>query len=414
MARARDRAPSQHAYRGTVGATRTAILHVSRPIASPGGPPGSEIVPLAVHVAVDVVADPELGQRLLSDDPELGLNVVRDGDGQAIVLSVPVVYHDPAAEIFALVVGPSDRHRELELRSKLLAELATDVSSPVPAYVRDAAVVFGAAGLRVHLEHLAERTLAHQRAAEHGRELERERATGERRKVELTGREAEVDRRAGAVSDRARELDRRASELDGRAATVAAREAEVEGQEADLARRQHEIEAAHADLARRWQELESTRAELTARGNALDHALEHARTNPVRIIRNPETGETLRPTRASEPPTVVVIPPRVARASAPAPAASTGAPAPTRTARTSGSMRAIEVQTEATTVAPAVIEPGPVDAETTNPFELVEPSAIDPLPPAADPLTTVTLELPAATDPPPPRVRPGDPEVIHR
>ena len=130
MARARDRAPSQNAYRGTVGATRTAFLHVTLP--------GGEIVATRVYLGVDVIADPELGQRLLADDPARGINVVHDGDSPPLALTVPVVYHDPAAEILAVVAAPGDRHRELELRAKLLAELATDVGHPVPAYVRDA------------------------------------------------------------------------------------------------------------------------------------------------------------------------------------------------------------------------------------------------------------------------------------
>ncbi|HVV82987.1 MAG TPA: hypothetical protein VHE35_07895, partial [Kofleriaceae bacterium] len=311
---ARARAPSQNAYRGQVGATRTASIHVSVPVVRPDGQPDTAILAARVHVAVDVVADPELGDRLLDDDPERALNVVRDPDGRAIVLSVPVVYHDPAAAIFVLVAGAGDRHRELELRSKLLADLAADTGAPVPAYVRDGAVVFGAAGLRAHLEQLAERSLASQRAADQGRELERERTTGDRRRAELTGREAELDRRASAVSDRARELDRRAGDLDGREATIAAREADVEGQEADLARRQHEMEAAHADLARRWQELEQLRADVTLRSSALDQALEHARTNPIPIMR---AEPAARPARTSEPPAVVVIPPRVTRGSQP-------------------------------------------------------------------------------------------------
>ena len=423
MARARDRAPSQHAYRGTVGATRTAFIHVTMPVLGAGGQPDTEIVATRVYVSVDVVADPELGQRLLADDPEHALNAIRDGEGRAIALSVPVVYHDPAAEIFALVVGPGDRHRELELRGKLMTELAADPGASVPSYVRDAAVVFGATGLRTHLEQLAERALASQRAADQNRELERERATGERRRTELTGREAELERRASTISDRARELDRRAGELDGREATVAARESEVEGQEADLGRRQHEIEAAHAELARRWQELETVRAEVSLRGAAVDQALEHARTNPIPIIRNVEpAAEAPRRPRTSElHSAMITVPPR--RASqpvsiAPAPDAT---PAPARSARASAEMHAVEVHGEATTIAapddessfePTPLpQPAPMDVETTNPFATIEPSSIEPLPASADPLTTTTTDLPVDRTSAPPRFRAGDPDA---
>ena len=423
MARARDRAPSQHAYRGTVGATRTAFIHVTMPVLGAGGQPDTEIVATRVYVSVDVVADPELGQRLLADDPEHALNAIRDGEGRAIALSVPVVYHDPAAEIFALVVGPGDRHRELELRGKLMTELAADPSASVPSYVRDAAVVFGATGLRTHLEQLAERSLASQRAADQHRELERERATGERRRAELTGREAEIERRASTISDRARELDRRAGDLDGREATVAARESEVEGQEADLGRRQHEIEAAHAELSRRWQELETVRAEVSLRGAALDQVLEHARTNPIPVLRNVEPApEPTRRTRTSEQLPVVTIPP--GRASQPViiPPAPDATAEPVPSARASAELRAVEVHGEATTIAapdddessfePTPLpQPAPMDVETTNPFDTIEPASIEPLPASADPLTTTTTDLPVDRVSAPPRFRAGDPDA---
>lgn len=387
MARARDRAPSQHAYRGAVGATRTAPFHVTLP--------SGELVVTKVFVAVDVIADPELGQRLLADDATRGLNVVTGDGGQPIPLAVPVVYHDPAAEIFAVVASPGDRHRELELRAKLLADLAADTSNPVPAYVRDAAVVFGAAGLRAHLERLAERSLAEQRAADSGRELERERAAGERRKGELAAREIEVERRTAAAADRLREverraseLERRASELDEHAASLARRLGEVEGREAELVRRQQEIEAASAELGRRWQELEVLRAELVVHTDAL----EKARTTPVRVIRSSEPPPPERMARATEPP------PRAARA--------TAAP------------RAVEIQAEPTTVAPALDDLAPPESETTNPYALLEDAAPapprepaplrEPLPATADPLTTATFDLPLEVGAPP-RARPGEP-----
>jgi hypothetical protein len=421
-----------------VGATRTASIQVTLP--------DGEIVTTRVHVAVDVVADPDLGQRLLADDPDQGLNVVLDADDRALPLAVPVVYHDPAAELFVLVAAAGERHRELELRSKLYAELAADTSSPVPAYVREAGVVFGAEGLRAYLERAAERVVAAQRAADQGRDVERERVTGERRRHELAAREAELDRRSGAVSDRARELDRRAGELDGREATVAAREAEVESQEADLVRRQHEIEAAHADLGRRWQELEAARAELTVRSNALERALDHARTTPVRVVRA-DAPEPVR--RPGDTPSVVVIPPR--RATVP-PLEPPAPPAPA--AHSSAPVRAVEVQGEPTTVASpelgfdevaaggdepgaapaalaapvgaldelAPVEPGPPappapaaiaeapppDVETTNPFETLEEAdaVAEPLPTSADPLTVATSEL--ASDGGEPRLRSAD------
>src|SRR5205085_6564748 len=94
--RGRERAPSHNAYRGTVGATRQSSVLVTLP--------SGEIVAARVYVAVDVIADAELGQRLLSDLPDRGLNVVRSAEGQAVTITVPVIYHDPANEVFALVL----------------------------------------------------------------------------------------------------------------------------------------------------------------------------------------------------------------------------------------------------------------------------------------------------------------------
>src|SRR5690349_12433622 len=134
MARGSLRAATQNAYRGAAGATRQAPVHVSTPT--------GEIASVQVYVAVDVVSDPELGQRLLSEDPTKALNPV----------STPVVYHDPSNELMVLVLAESDRHRELTERAKLLTEMAADPSMPVPRYAREFQVVFGARGLRAFLE----------------------------------------------------------------------------------------------------------------------------------------------------------------------------------------------------------------------------------------------------------------------
>lgn len=238
MPRGRERAPSHNAYRGAAGTSRQTPVLVTAP--------SGDLVAAKVWVAVDVVADPELGQRLLADGPERALNAVRTPDGGSIVVSVPVVYHDPATEVFALVLPESDRHRELEARAQLYGELARDTSAPVPAYVRDFAVVFGPAGLRAHLERLAERSLAEQRAAD----LERERAAHERRRVELTAREAELERRQAEVDRRGRELDRRAAEIDVAGADLSRKLAEAERVSADLDRVRAELDRARVGLDR--------------------------------------------------------------------------------------------------------------------------------------------------------------------
>src|SRR5580704_9360019 len=162
MARGHARAPSQNAFRGSIGRTQTTTVHVTAP--------NGDLVPITVHTAIDAVSDPELAARLQSDDPARALNVV--GDHR---VAVPIVYHDPAAELMILVLDESHRHRELDERIKLLERLRAD-DAPIPAYAKDFAVVFGAAGLHAYLESRANVALSQvsaQRAADAGKELER-------------------------------------------------------------------------------------------------------------------------------------------------------------------------------------------------------------------------------------------------
>jgi hypothetical protein len=162
MARGHARAPSQNAFRGSIGRTQTTTVHVTAP--------NGDLVPITVHTAIDAVSDPELAARLQSDDPARALNVVSDHR-----VAVPIVYHDPAAELMILVLDESHRHRELDERIKLLERLRAD-DAPIPAYAKDFAVVFGAAGLHAYLESRANVALSQvsaQRAADAGKELER-------------------------------------------------------------------------------------------------------------------------------------------------------------------------------------------------------------------------------------------------
>ncbi len=65
-------------------------------------------------------------------------------------VQVPVLFHDGAHERLVLVLPEGLRHRELHERAALFRELADDGAAPT-AYVLEAAVVFGAAGLRALL-----------------------------------------------------------------------------------------------------------------------------------------------------------------------------------------------------------------------------------------------------------------------
>lgn len=237
------RAATQTAYKGVAGSTRQAPVHVTLPT--------GEVASVPVYTAVDVVADPELGQRLLSDDPARALNVVRTPDGASMIVSTPVVYHDPANELMVLVLPEHDRHRELLERAHLLTEMAADPTTPVPRYARDFQVVFGARGLRVFLEDKADRAVAAARAAEAEKELERERGSSERRRAEVTAQAVELQRVRDEMERRSKELERRAAELD------LAR--------ADLDRARAEMELLRADVERMRGELASARRPAPAR-----------------------------------------------------------------------------------------------------------------------------------------------------
>jgi hypothetical protein len=276
MARGPARAPTLNAFRGQVGATRTRTVHVTTP--------AGDLAIAQVHVAIDVVADPELGRRLLADDPQRALNTVRLGDGTLLRLDVPLVYHDPATELFVLVLAEGERHRELAERARLLTELSAEPVA-VPAYVRDFGVVFGIAGLRAYLESRAELVLEKARAAESARDLDAQRGLLERRRLELQNREAEVERvradneRTRAENDRLRseheraraELDRARAELDRARADNERTRLEIERLRADVDRRALEIAAERDHLERRLAEVARPRPDTdTGRSPVLD------------------------------------------------------------------------------------------------------------------------------------------------
>jgi len=131
------------AYRGTIGRTQTATVHVTDPRGA--------LVAVQVTTSVDASRDPGLVEQLLGDT----LNVARLEGALPMPLAVPVLYHDPSAELMVLVLGPAHRHRELEERIAVLEQLRRDAAA-IPPYVKDFAVVFGGAGLRAFLAQRAQ------------------------------------------------------------------------------------------------------------------------------------------------------------------------------------------------------------------------------------------------------------------
>jgi hypothetical protein len=233
MARGVARAPSQNAYRGSLGRTQTKLVHVANGI--------GDLVAIQVFTTIDAVSDPELADRLQSSDPARALDVFRVGN-EAIRVTVPVLYHDPAAEILVLVLGESDRHRELDERIKVLERLRVD-DAPIPAYVTELAVVYGATGLRTYLEGRADKALESVR-------LEAAK-DAERRRADLTARELELERARIDTERKSRELERRAIELDVVKAELAGAKAEVDRAKAELARDRAEIERMRSEARNR-------------------------------------------------------------------------------------------------------------------------------------------------------------------
>ena len=131
------------AYRGTIGRTQTATVHVTDPRGA--------LVAVQVTTSVDATRDPELVEQLFGDL----LNVARLDDAEPVPLAVPVLYHDPSAEVMVLVLGHAHRHRELEERIAVLEQLRRDAAA-IPPYAKDFAVVFGGAGLRAYLAQRAQ------------------------------------------------------------------------------------------------------------------------------------------------------------------------------------------------------------------------------------------------------------------
>src|SRR5262245_2061406 len=147
MARGTARSPSQSAYKGSVGQTQTKTVHITNA--------RGDLIATTVHTTVDALSHPELVDRLYAGT----LNTIRLDGQSAHDVGVPIVYHDPAAEAFVLVLGDAHRHREIEERMSLLKRLRED-EAPIPAYVKDFGVVFDGKGLRAFLEQKAQQVMA--------------------------------------------------------------------------------------------------------------------------------------------------------------------------------------------------------------------------------------------------------------
>jgi len=181
-----------------------------------------------VYRSIDVNANPELSERMLSADAASVLNGFRcERTQEHYGVSLPVVYHAPDSDLFLLVLPESMRHRELQERIALLQTLADDQPGPLPRYVREFGVVFGRDELEAYLEAEAERALARVRNAEADQQLRRRRLALEERERTIGAQQAEIERLVEA-------LDRGNADLDERLASVEAREAAIDRRSKEL------------------------------------------------------------------------------------------------------------------------------------------------------------------------------------
>ncbi len=189
-------------YTGTLGSTRREVVFVPTP---EGGARRVEIVR-----GVNAVTDPVLARQALEG------TLHRHGDHD---LAVPFVFHDPGARRFALVIPAGLAHRELTLRAEMLTGLAADTTEPLPAYVREARTVLGAAGLRRWMEEPDERAARDDLAAREERVR--------RRAEEVTRRESDALVREDALTAREESVAQEELAMRANMAALSAREAKL-------------------------------------------------------------------------------------------------------------------------------------------------------------------------------------------
>jgi hypothetical protein len=353
MARGNARTPSVNAYRGQLGRTQTQTVHIT-------GARG-DLIAATVHTSIDAVSDPELAERLHSDDPAVALNTLRVDGSEAVRVPVPVVYHDPAAELMVLVLGDCHRHRELEERIAVLQKLAAD-DAPVPQYAKEFAVVWGGAGLRAYLESRAQQAMA----------SVRETKDLDRRRGEIAAREAELRQVHQDLVRQQEEMKRLKAEA----------EAQIAKDRADLERLRSELRSrVVAQIAEQQQEarIAQQQAEATTIGPPPSHR-DELDTKKVgkQDLDDIETSlghQALPPSRdfSTEPPTSFADPTPLP-APLPAPALDF-TPAPVN--GTNGAHAKLKFEVE-------------IDDE---------PTGTSIIPPGSDPLTTETIELTVDIDP---------------
>nr|MBK7069279.1 hypothetical protein [Deltaproteobacteria bacterium] len=211
-------------YTGTLGSTRREVVFVPT---QEGGARRVEIVR-----GVNAATDPALARQSLEG------TLHRHGD---LDLAVPFVFHDPGARRFALVIPAGLAHRELTLRAELLTGLSADTSEPLPAYVREARTVLGAAGLRRWMEEPDERAARDDLAAREDRVR--------RRAEEVTRRESDALVREEALTAREEALGQEELAMRANMAALSARETKLRVREEAAAAAEQEAPEVEAPMS---------------------------------------------------------------------------------------------------------------------------------------------------------------------
>jgi len=232
-----EKSDTPREYRGLLGRTRQEALHYT--CAQCGILYGA-----AVYTSINVATDAELGELLSKGE----LNTLTcPGCGATALPNIPLVYHDPKARRFAVLLSENMRHEELRSRARVIEALLDD-SSDIPDYVRRVDVVFGTAGLLRLLDETMEALTPVSAAQDELQHLKR------------------------SLEERERELEQREGEL-------VAREEDLHATQEDLIGQRSKLEEREQELARGWADIDREREAL--RALALELQSSHSRPEPA-------------------------------------------------------------------------------------------------------------------------------------
>lgn len=199
-------------YTGTLGITRREAFFLPTP---EGAAQRIELV-----TVVNTLTDPVLARRCLDGT----LHRIEGTD-----YAQTVIYHDPAARRFVLVVPVARAYEDLTLRAKLLTALTADPSAHLPGYVREATTVIGPSGLRAWLD----------------------RSVNATQDPAISAQRAQLDQRAEILSQRETALSARETELSAQLDCLAADQELLRANISALTAREQLLRAREESLAQR-------------------------------------------------------------------------------------------------------------------------------------------------------------------